>query len=89
MDSLNKEQYLQELKRRQGKKQITQNFQFIGLEVANLLHDFKHKALYIKLAKEFGADKILALAKDVAERRNIANPGAYFMSIIKELRNKK
>ena len=44
-------------------------------------HDERHKALYIKLAKENDAERLLALAKDIAERKNVQNKGAYFMRV--------
>ncbi len=56
--------------------------QLIGLEVAQLLGDFSHKALYMKLTKQHGKDMILKLAKSVAERKDIRNKGAYFMKVL-------
>lgn len=53
--------------------------------LAELLRDEKHKVLYIKLAKEFDEAELLAIAKNVSERRNIKNKGAYFMRIIQSL----
>ena len=85
MESLNKNDYLKELKKRSAQNRVTQNFQLVGLEVATILRDLEHKSLYIKLAKQYGADRIRVLAKDVADRRNIKNPGAYFMTLIKEM----
>ena len=46
-----------------------------------MLHDESHKSLYIKLAKDNDADKLLKLAKDVSLRKNVENKGAYFMSL--------
>lgn len=74
--------YLSRLHQRKKESHIHREFQSIGIEVAELLGDIAHKALYIKLAKMYGKDKILPLAKDVADRKNIRNKGAYFMKIL-------
>lgn len=71
--------YLEKISERKKDRHITREFQLIGLEVAEILHDHAHKALYIKLTKKFGKDKILSLAKSVAENKNVDNMGAYFM----------
>ena len=76
------EKYLDELKNRSKQSRIYKMHQSIGLEVAALLEDPSHKALYMKLAKKHGADKILQLAKTVAEKKDIKNKGAYFMKVI-------
>ncbi|MDR3401420.1 MAG: hypothetical protein P4L99_02890, partial [Chthoniobacter sp.] len=55
-----------------------------GLEMSQLLRDERHKALYIKLAKDGNPDKMLALAKDVATREAVKNKGAYFMAILRK-----
>lgn len=77
-----KTSYLLKIAERQKVSHIHREFQFIGLEVAALLNDLPHKALYIKLAKMHGKDTILRLAKDVALRTNIRNKGAYFMKVL-------
>ena len=81
MESLHNEgsKYLEKISERQKDKHITREFQLIGLEVAEILHDHAHKALYIKLTKQFGKDRILSLAKTVAENKHVDNQGAYFM----------
>jgi len=86
MKTLNTSDYLRTIKDRGSKARVTQQFQLIGLEIAVALKDMSHKAIYIKYAKEFGAAKMLALAKDIAERRDVNNPGAYFMKMVKEWR---
>jgi len=54
--------------------------------LARILNDEKHKSLYIKLAKEYNGEKLVNLARRVAEKKNIKNRGAYFMKILtKEL----
>lgn len=89
MRAVEPDQYIEKLKERKENKRISQDFQLAGLEVATLLKDLKHKSLYIKLAKEHGIGPIMALAKEVVERRNIKNPGAYFMRLVGGLKNPK
>jgi len=71
--------YEAELGRRSKESRVYRKYQLTGLLIAEILHDEKHKALYIKLAKENNGERLLALAKDVAERKNVKNKGAYFM----------
>ena len=54
----------------------------IGLIIAELLNDFAHKALFIKLVKEKDGDMLLQIAKDVSGMENVKNKGAYFMRIV-------
>lgn len=77
-----KEKYLKELKRRGTESHVYRKYQLIGLEIAQILKDEKHKALYIKLAKEMDGDRLMGIAKDIAERGNVKNKGAYFMSVL-------
>jgi hypothetical protein len=86
VQSFNPKDYLGTLKDRASKARITQQFQLLGLEIATTLRDLSHKALYIKYAKELGADKMLALAKDIAQRRDVANRGAYFMRVVQSMK---
>ncbi len=81
--------YISKLKDRGAKARVTQQFQHIGLEIAVALKDMAHKAIYIKYAKEFGSQRMLTLAKDVASRRDVKSPGAYFMKMVKEWRKEK
>lgn len=74
--------YLEELKSRSKTSKVYQSYQLTGLEIANILEDWKHKSLYIKLAKEHG-DRLLGIAKSVAEKRDVQNKGAYFMKVYK------
>ncbi len=74
--------YLEALKEHAKKSRVYKNYQFIGLAIAQLLNDEKHKSLYIKLAKEHNQNHLLGIAKDVAERKNIENKGGYFMKIL-------
>jgi hypothetical protein len=75
--------YLKELARRGKESHVYKKYQLLGLEISQILHDEKHKALYIKLAKERNGDNLIRLAKDVADRKNIKNMGAYFMTLLK------
>ena len=77
--------YLAELRRRAKESRVYRKYQLLGLEIAAALRDERHKSLYIKLAKEYGGERLLGLAKDVAERRDVRKPGAYFMALIAEL----
>ena len=36
----------------------------------------------MKLAKSHDSDKLIKLAKDIAERKNVKNKGAYFMKLL-------
>ncbi len=74
--------YLDVLKERAKKSKVYSPHQMTGLTLAQILKDEKHKSLYIKLAKKYKADKLLSLAKSVAERKNVKNKGAYFMRLL-------
>ncbi len=77
------DEYLAELKKRSRESKVYTSYQLTGLEIANILEDWAHKSLYIRLAKERGEAKILKLAKEVAEKKDIRNKGAYFMKVLK------
>ena len=81
--------YFKELEQRAKKSRAFTLHQLIGLEISTLLDDQRHKSLYIKLAKEYDASHLLQLAKSVAEKRNVTNPGAYFMKVFKEMKDAK
>lgn len=76
------EWYREELKRRGALSRARRSYQFAGLEIAVLLKDLVHRGLYIKLAKERDPDYLIQLAKSVAEKKNVKNPGAYFMKLL-------
>ena len=76
--------YFETLKKRAKKSHVYREYQASGLELAYLLSDLKHKALYIRLAKQYGGPRLIALAKDISEKKNVLNKGAYFMKILKE-----
>lgn len=77
--------YLKTLEERGKESKVYKDFQLIGLEIADLLHDQAHRALYIKLAKKHGGSKLMAIAKDISERKNVENKGAYFMTLITKI----
>ncbi len=74
--------YLEKLKERGKKGHVYKEFQDTGLMLADILSDLKHKALYIKLAKERDKGELLSLAKRVAGNKNVKNKGAYFMRVL-------
>ncbi len=81
--------YLKTIKERGAKSHVYRKFQMMGLEIARLLNDEKHKSLYIKLAKQNDSDILMSIAKDVSQRKNIENKGGYFMKILQEKFPKK
>lgn len=81
--------YLQELRRRSEESHAYKSYQLTGLEIANILEDWEHKSLYIRLAKDRGESRMMQLAKEVAEKKNVENKGAYFMMVIKSEKDGK
>jgi hypothetical protein len=75
--------YIKKLKQRAKESHVYRKYQLLGLEIAQTLKDEKHKSLYIKLAKERSGERLLRLAKEISEKRNVRNRGAYFMSLLK------
>jgi len=76
--------YLKTLRERAQKSHIYTKHQLIGLEIAQLVEDNAHKSLYMKLAKEHNTQRLMELAKSVAEKNDIEQKGAYFMKILHE-----
>lgn len=69
-------------------KYISREFQSFGLHIAEQLDDYKHRSLYIKLAKTINRailEKALSFVVDSKAR----NKGALFMWKIKELKSEK
>lgn len=67
-------------------KYISREFQSYGVYMAEQLEDYKHKGLYIKLAKTIHRsilEKALSFTKD----SHAKNKGALFMWKLKELRD--
>ncbi len=75
-------EYFKTIEERAKKSKIYKKYQLTGLMLAELLKDERHKSLYIKLAKERDNEKLIFLAKDIAERKKIKNKGAYFMKML-------
>ncbi len=69
-------------------KYISREFQSFGIHLAEELDDYKHKALYIRLAKTVNR-AILEKALSFVSDSNARNKGALFMWKIKELKKAK
>ncbi len=83
MERKAKSDYLSEVKKRKKASRIHHRFQATGLALAEILEDARHKSLYIKLAKKYDNDKMIILAKNIAEKKNVLKKGAYFMKLLK------
>ena len=66
-------------------KYVSREFQTFGLHLADSLDDYKHKSLYMKLAKTVHR-AILEQALTFAIDSTATNKGALFMWKLKELR---
>lgn len=69
-------------------KYISREFQTYGIHLAELLDDYKHKGLYIKLAKTTHRsilEKVLAFCIDSKAK----NKGALFMWKLKQIKTEK
>lgn len=71
------------------KKYISREFQDYGYRLAEELSDLKHKALYIKLAKELPRPMLEEARNFVKDASNVKNPARLFMWKLSELRKKK
>ena len=67
-------------------KYVSREFQSFGIYLAEELDDYKHKSLYIKLAKTVHRS-ILEKALSFVSDSNADNKGALFMWKLKELGN--
>lgn len=67
-------------------KYISREFQSYGIHLAESLDDYKHRSLYIKLAKTTHRS-ILEKALSFCVDSNAKNKGALFMWKLKELRS--
>lgn len=74
--------YRELLKKRGKQSKVYTDYQMTGLTLATILSDQEHKALYIKLAKTHDMDKLIRLAKNIAEKKDVKNRGAYFMRLL-------
>lgn len=66
-------------------KYVSREFQTFGLLMSEQLDDYKHRSLYIKLAKTVHRS-ILEKALSFVADSNAKNKGALFMWKLKELR---
>lgn len=82
LEKINKE-YLETLKARSKESRVYKPHQMTGLMLADLLEDPDHKSLYMRLAKIYDNEILLRIAKDLADRKNVQNRGAYFMKVLK------
>ena len=71
------------------KKFISREFQDYGYRLAEELGDLKHKALYIKFAKELPRAVLENARNFVKDAYNVKNPGRLFMWKVKELKKPK
>ncbi len=82
---MDEKNYIETLKERGKQSHVYKKYQLTGLIMAQLLNDEKHKSLYIKLAKEYDEQRLISLAKDISERKNVKNKGGYFMRVFTKL----
>lgn len=68
------------------KKYISKEFQDYGYRLAEELNDLKHKALYIKLAKELPRHLLEEARNFVKDASNVENPGKLFMWRLTQLK---
>ncbi len=66
-------------------KYVSREFQTFGLYLADQLDDYKHRGLYIKLAKTVHRS-ILEKALSFTADSDVNNKGALFMWKLKEIR---
>jgi len=66
-------------------KYVSREFQTFGLHLADTLNDYKHKSLYMKLAKTVHRS-LLERALSFAIDSKADNKGALFMWKLKEIR---
>lgn len=69
-------------------KYISREFQSFGIHLAEELEDYKHRALYIKLAKTVHRS-VLEKALSFVSDSNADNKGALFMWKLKQLRTEE
>ncbi|MFC1790421.1 hypothetical protein ACFLZP_02990 [Patescibacteria group bacterium] len=68
------------------RKYISQEFQDYGYRLAQQLSDLKHKALYIKMAKETSRNLLDEALRFVKEAYNVKSKARLFMWKLKELK---
>ena len=70
-------------------KYISREFQDYGYRLAEELGDLKHKALYIKLAKETPRKMLEEARNFVKDASQVKSPAKLFMWKLNELKKKK
>ncbi len=75
-------EYIKTIRERSKKNRVYSKHQSVGLMLSYILSDEDHKSLYMKLAKSHDETRLLSLAKDISEKKNIKNKGAYFMKVL-------
>ncbi|OGC68633.1 hypothetical protein A2415_03890 [candidate division WWE3 bacterium RIFOXYC1_FULL_39_7] len=70
-------------------KYISREFQQYGYDLAQELGDFKHKSLYIKLAKEHPRGRLEAARSFVKDAPNVKSKGRLFMWKLSQLKAAK
>ncbi len=70
-------------------KYISTEFQKYGYDLAVELNDLKHKALYIKLAKETPRTLLEEARSFVKDAYNAKSPGKLFMWKLKQLKEER
>lgn len=85
---IEKRSYLATLTKRRKDTRAYHRHQAVGAELAEILGDPRHTALYIKLAKEKDEQLLRALARAAADNKAVRNPGAYFMRLLQEHKSK-
>ncbi len=84
MEKYDKKAYLELLKERQKTSRVYSSHQSVGLALADILEDSRHKSLYIKLAKNHKNMELVALAKEIAAKKSVLKKGAYFMRVLQK-----
>jgi hypothetical protein len=69
-------------------KYISREFQKYGYDLAEELGDLKHKALYIKLAKEYPRGQLETARNFVKDAYNVKSKGKLFMWKLSELKKR-
>ena len=69
-------------------KYVSREFQSFGMHLAEELDDYKHRSLYIKLAKTLHRS-ILEKALSFVSDSNAKNKGALFMWKLKQLKSEE
>lgn len=70
-------------------KYVSREFQQYGYELAQELNDMKHKALYIKLAKQHPRGHLEAARSFVKDATNARSKGKLFMWKLKQLKESR